>query len=119
MLPGPLQPLIESGRKIGGLFAFSHCMAGYLGEDEFAGVYLSVTLVRPWAVSVRLTPDAACHVCDRIIKSSCVCNCCNNLTLYHPPTLIAVVGHSNSISEARASPHLSNSIPGPVHTPYF
>lgn len=29
------------------------------------------------------------------------------------------VGHSHSISEARASPHLSNSIPGPVHTPYF
>jgi hypothetical protein len=25
---------------------------------------------RAWAVSVRLTPDAACHVCDQIIKSS-------------------------------------------------
>jgi hypothetical protein len=26
------------------------------------------------------------------------------------------VGHNHSISGARASPHLSNNIPGPVHT---
>ncbi|EUC32337.1 hypothetical protein COCCADRAFT_27133 [Bipolaris zeicola 26-R-13] len=67
--PGPLQPLIQSSavqRAKGGLPArFQPLHGRELGRAPSPGpTYLSVTLVGLWDGSVRLTPDAACHVCD-------------------------------------------------------